>query len=127
VRKDLIFLTFILACTSFGSAYADKNTTCEAYALSVMAQIKQAAKHEECSARGFFRGDRWQNDFNHHFNACGERYNAETLAHRAFTQGEKQARERELSKCIDKISDSDEHGKDRGKQKDRLELTAAFY
>jgi hypothetical protein len=87
----LFFLAFVVACSLAGSARADKDSTCEAYALSVMGQIKQSEKHEECRERGFFKGDRWRNDFKYHYNKCAERYDAATDRHRAFTQNEKEA------------------------------------
>ena len=79
----LVFLAFVVACSLAGSARADKDSTCEAYALSVMGQIKQSEKHEECRERGFFKGDRWRNDFKYHYNKCAERYDAATDRHRA--------------------------------------------
>lgn len=114
-----VFLAFVVACSLAGSARADKDSTCEAYALSVMGQIKQSENHEECRERGFFKGDRWRNDFKYHYNACAERYDAATDRHRAFTQNEKEARNRDLSKCIDK----EEHGKGKDKKDDKPELT----
>jgi len=126
-KVTLVFLAFVLACTSAGSAHADKDSTCETYALSVMGQIKQAGKQEACRAHGFFGGDRWRNDFHYHYNACAQRYDAATKAHRAFTQSEKEARSRELSACISKDDDrGKEKGKGKGKndkKKDDAELT----
>ena len=101
-KVTLVFLAFVLACTSAGNAHADKDSTCETYALSAMRQIKETAKHEECLERGFFSGDRWREDFNFHYNACAQRYDAATKGHLAFTRGEKEARDGQLSACIDK-------------------------
>ena len=130
-RVALVLLAFVLVGMSTGSAYADKDSVCEAYALSAMRQIKETAKHEGCLARGLFASDRWRDDFNFHYNACGQRYDAATNAHRTFTQGEKQARDGELSLCVDKEAKGNgkdqgkgkDKGKDKDKNKDRPELT----
>jgi hypothetical protein len=124
-KVTLDFLAFVLACASAGSARADKDSACETYALSAMRQIKETAKHEGCLERGFFSGDRWRDDFNFHYNACAQRYDAATKGHLAFTRGEKEARDGQLSACIDKEArgNGKDHGKDKDTKKDRPELT----
>lgn len=49
----LVLLTWILACTSAGSAYADKDSTCEAYANRSMVQIQKSEKYPGCRAQGW--------------------------------------------------------------------------
>jgi hypothetical protein len=98
-KVTLVLLASVLACTSTGPAYADKDSTCEIYALSAMRQIQKAAKYKGCAQRGFFKGDRWRNNFDYHYNGCRQRYDAATKAHQAFTQGEKKARDGELMTC----------------------------
>ena len=79
----LAVLATTLIFTS-SSVHADKDSTCEAYASSAMHQIQKAAKYKGCATQGFFKGERWRNDFKYHYNACAERYDAATKAHRTF-------------------------------------------
>jgi hypothetical protein len=83
-----------------GSAYANKDTACEAYALASMRQIEKSEKYKGCAARGLFKGDRWRKDFSYHFNNCASRYDSATKAHQPFTQGEKNARNNALKLCV---------------------------
>jgi len=93
----LVLLTWILACTSAGSAYADKDSTCEAYANRSMVQIQKSEKYPGCRAQGWFSGDRWRKDWNYHFNACAKLYDIKTKAHTAFTQAARKARDGQLT------------------------------
>jgi hypothetical protein len=57
-KVALVLLASVLACMSIGPAYADKDSTCEAYANRSMVQIQKSEKYPDCRAQGWFSGDR---------------------------------------------------------------------
>jgi hypothetical protein len=103
MRLGLILLTSVVAGTSASSAWADVNTTCEAYANRSMVQIQKAEKYPSCRQQGWFAGDRWRKDWNYHFNECAKRYDIKTKAHTTFTQAERKTRDGQLSSCVIKF------------------------
>jgi hypothetical protein len=99
MRGALILLTLVLACASAGSARADVNSSCEAYANRSMVQIQKTAKLQGCRSQGWFAGNRWRKNWKYHFNGCALRYDIKTKAHTVFTQAEVKARDDELFSC----------------------------
>jgi hypothetical protein len=100
MRKTSLAFTAAVLISAPDSAYADKDTVCEAYALASMRQIERSEKYKGCASRGLFKGDRWRKDFSYHFNNCTTRYDNATKAHQPFTQGEKKARNNALTQCV---------------------------
>ena len=77
-------LVSVMAGMSTVPVYADKDTTCEAYANRSMVQIQKSEKYPGCRTQGWFAGDRWRKDWNYHFNECAQRYDINTKAHTAL-------------------------------------------
>lgn len=96
----LIVSACIIILAQSPGAQADMNSTCENYAEAAMRQVQKSKKYPGCFNQGFFQTPRWTNNFQYHFRACAQRYDATDKAYRTFTQGEIKARNGEITSCM---------------------------